>query len=593
MHWQTRRWYKPEQFYAQDEGRRRDAQADDRHRGGQGRRCRQHGLPVSERTLRQQVRAGAALRRHRDAWLLQIMDRQKPQSRPARQHRRGRRLESRSVVRSAADRHRGGARRPLDRADAVQPGAARQIRSGASSCSGFVSGASTADSRQAAATRTGAGAGLPRCAAAGGDHCSGRDPQARARGSLRQHRGRDDGGESSRRSRSHAHRVRRRPGTFRGFATSAARLARRPPGAWHHAARQLGIFLRQLGCERRRRVCRAVPRGAAGGHRAGPGERCAGVRLHARRPSAWRAHAGRSVDRGIRRPAAGIAVLSGADDGAAADAGDGSHGLPHALRTRQRRRRRRARRISHGARRPRKYRSGSANLTPPRPASRSRRRSRLSAHRPLTLVNDVWYKPSSGTGSTFRHAKCLNVWGSDPEAGTYLFRGWVELGFDIDAREMIHVFRRKAPRGRGIGRSGSGLLGRPDIRSGADDERIRGRFCTGRPGTGAAGRGGDVDEPHARKHREHDDGRPGSIRLLDRASGHLHAVSQPAGFQDAGADQPCRGRERQAISRNPHDGSRPDDGRSHGHEPCYGAAVDDRRALLHTRQRGVEEHRQR
>ena len=158
---------------------------------------------------------------------------------------------------------------------------------------------------------------------------------------------------------------------------------------------------------------------------------------------------------------------------------------------------------------------------------------------------------------------------------------------------MIHVFRRKAPRGRGIGRRGSGLLGGPDIRSGADDERIRVRFCTGRPGIGAAGRGGDADEPHARKHREHDDGRPGSIRLPDRAAGHLHAVGQPAGFQDAGADQPGRGRERQALGRHPHDGSRPDDGRSHGDEPRERAAVDERRALVHAGQRGAEEHRQR
>ena len=108
--------------------------------------------------------------------------------------------------------------------------------------------------------------------------------------------------------------------------------------------------------------------------------------------------------------------------------------------------------------------------------------------------------------------------------GRYLsLSGGLNSASTFDARGMIHVFRRKAPRGRGIGRSGSGLLGGPDIRSGADDERIRVRFCTGRPGIGAAGRGGDVDEPHARKHREHDDGRPGSIRLLDRAAGHLHA----------------------------------------------------------------------
>ena len=70
------------------------------------------------------------------------------------------------------------------------------------------------------------------------------------------------------------------------------------------------------------------------------------------------------------------------------------------------------------------------------------------------------------------------------------------------------------------------------------------------------------------------------------------AASRAPGLQDTRAHERRRERERQAVDRHADARSRPDDGGSQRLEPRHRAAVDERRALVHARKRGAEEHRQ-
>ena len=64
------------------------------------------------------------------------------------------------------------------------------------------------------------------------------------------------------------------------------------------------------------------------------------------------------------------------------------------------------------------------------------------------------------------------------------------------------------------------------------------------------------------------------------------------GFKTAGADEPGRERERQAVDRSADPGRRRAERRSHRVEPRHPAAIGERRTLVHAPKRNVEEHRQ-
>jgi len=128
--------------------------------------------------------------------------------------------------------------------------------------------------------------------------------------------------------------------------------------------------------------------------------------------------------------------------------------------------------------------------------------------------------------------------------------------------------------------------------SSADHQRIGLGNGPGSVWGHASGRHGHADQQHPGQRPHRGIRRTRTVRIPHRPSGHLLDESHASGLQITRADDRRRQRERPAGAGCARDGSRRADRGSERHEPRDRSAIDERRAIVHARSRGAQEHGQ-